>query len=117
VTEYFPYRHPGLGFELAVPAPFTGVSELPPVLRLGGEGEGGFAPTLAVTAQMLDPDLDLDRWVDGSVPELAAWLAGVRELDREPVHTRAGATSDYDRMARHLPLRRRELPARQCGES
>jgi len=39
---------------------------------------------------MLDPDLDLDRWVDGSVPERAAWLAGVRELDREPVNTTAG---------------------------
>lgn len=84
------YRHPGLGFELAIPNGATVVSELPPVLRLGPEGEGGFAPTLAVTAQTLDPDLGLDRWVDASLPERAAWLAGARELDREPVHTTAG---------------------------
>jgi len=84
------YRHPGLGFELTIPDGVTVASELPPVLRLGGEGDGGFAPTLAVTAETLDPDLDLDRWVDGSVPERAAWLAGARELDREPVHTTAG---------------------------
>jgi hypothetical protein len=84
------YRHRGLAFELILPDGATVVSELPPVVRLTVEGKGGFAPTLAVTAETLDPELDLADWVTSSLPERALWLTAAREIDREPVHTTAG---------------------------
>lgn len=85
------HRHPALAFELAIPAGATVTSDLPPVMRLTEVRPNGFTPTLAVTAETLAADVDLTVWVDASVLEQQRWLAGARELDREPVQMKTGA--------------------------
>ena len=78
------YRHPELGFGLALPEGARVALELPPVALLHPERDWEFQPAFAVTAEPEAAETVLEDWVAAALGGQARELLGFRALDRGP---------------------------------
>ena len=84
------YRHPDLGFSIALPPATEVLEDVPFAALVAVEpdvSDDAFRANLVVTVEDLGDEYaeDPERYADASVAAQAATLAGFRLIDREPV--------------------------------
>ena len=85
------YRHPQLDFSISLPDGWRVANEVSPMLVAPGAERRAFAPNVLVTADVLGDGETPEAWIERSLGEQLAALAGARLIDRWPAPGTNGA--------------------------